>query len=251
MERVTFLVEETSQRLGCLLNPETLVMRRAAGIQPRRTAGGKLTGAGLRDDPLLYTGGGHTELEMDLLFDIELAGSSITTEDVRDLTGPLWELAENAGSDGAYHRPPLVRFIWGKSWNIPGIISAVAERLEYFTPDGVPQRSWMRMRLVRINEPAAEEAPPAPALPAVEVTSPLDRVTEPASSVETEAQPTAGYEVSGAEGEGPESSARLDLIANEIFHDPSAWRLIAAYNDIADPTNIPNGTILRIPPTQA
>ena len=28
MERVAFLIEETNERLSCLLNPETLVMRR-------------------------------------------------------------------------------------------------------------------------------------------------------------------------------------------------------------------------------
>lgn len=247
MERVTFLVEQTSQSISCLLNPESLVMRRTAGVQPRRSAGGKLTGAGLRDDPVLYTGGGQTELEMDLLFDINLPDASIPAQDVRDLTGPLWNLTENAGEDGAYHRPPSVRFIWGKSWNIPGMITAVAERLEYFTQEGVPQRSWLRLRMLRISEPGVEETPPAPSLPAVEETTPLDRLTEPASP-ETETEPTGGYEVKGAEGQGPESSARLDLIAYALFGDPNAWRIIAAYNDIEDPTNIPNGTVLRIPP---
>src|SRR5438105_1692360 len=110
MERVAFLIEATSERIGCLLNPETLVLRRAAGVRPRRSAGGLLTGGQLTDDPLLYTGGGRTELELDLLFDTSLAGSTITTDDVRDLTGPFWALAENAtGADG-YGQPPLVRF---------------------------------------------------------------------------------------------------------------------------------------------
>ena len=31
MERVAFLIEEANERLGCLLNPETLVLRRTAG----------------------------------------------------------------------------------------------------------------------------------------------------------------------------------------------------------------------------
>src|SRR5947209_8164329 len=96
MERVAFLIEETGERLRCLLNPESLVMRRVAGIHPRHSAGGQVTGAGLTDDPLLYTGGGRTELELDLLFDLSLAGSSFTSDDIRDMTRPLWELAENA-----------------------------------------------------------------------------------------------------------------------------------------------------------
>jgi hypothetical protein len=155
VERVAFLIEDSNERLRCLLNPETLVVRRLSGTRQRRSVTGRLTGAGLTDDPLLYTGGGRTELELDLLFDTSLAGSSIATNDVRDLTAPLWNLAENVAHRDGYSRVPLVRFIWGKSWNIPGVIEAVSERLERFTPDGVPQRSWLRMRFVRVNEPQA------------------------------------------------------------------------------------------------
>ncbi len=153
MERVAFLIEETGERIGCLLNPDSLVIRRSAGVQPRRSAGGQLSGSGLGDDPLLYTGGGKTELEIDLLFDVSLADSSITTDDVRDLTRPLANLAENSGDRDNYIRPPLVRFVWGKSWNVPGIVAAVAERFEQFSAGGAPQRSWLRMRLLRVSDP--------------------------------------------------------------------------------------------------
>jgi len=36
MERVAFLIEPEGLRLGALLNPETLVIRRTAGVRPRR-----------------------------------------------------------------------------------------------------------------------------------------------------------------------------------------------------------------------
>src|SRR4051812_40433344 len=157
MERVTFVVESTGDRLGCLLNPESLEVTRNAGVLRRRTATGLLAGAGISDDPLLYAGGGQTQLELDLLFDIGIAGSTIQTTDVRELTRPLWDLAENtAASAGA--TPPVVRFLWGKSWNIPGVVTAVAERLEQFMADGAPTRSWLRMRFVRVNESTAAEA---------------------------------------------------------------------------------------------
>lgn len=158
MERVAFLIEETNERLRCLLNPETLVLRRTAGVRPRQSATGQVTGTGLADDPLLYTGGGRTELDLDLLFDVTLPGSSVTSQDVRDLTAPLWRLAENNQATAGYGRPPLVRLIWGKSWNIPGIVVAVAERLEFFTPSGVPQRSWLRLRMVRMAAPVPRPA---------------------------------------------------------------------------------------------
>jgi hypothetical protein len=157
MVRVYFLIEAKQERIHCLLNPEGLVIRRQAGIQPRRSATGQLTGVGLEDDPLLFTGGGRTQLDLDLLFDVALSGSSIKAEDVRSLTRPLWQLAENSSREGDNTRPPLVRFIWGKSWNIPGYVTAVAERLERFTPDGIPQRSWLRLRFVRASEAAYQD----------------------------------------------------------------------------------------------
>ena len=72
MERVAFIVEETGERIDCLLNPDTVVVRRHAGLRRRRTAGGIVTGTNLADDPLMATGGGRTELELELLFDVTI-----------------------------------------------------------------------------------------------------------------------------------------------------------------------------------
>ena len=159
MERIAFLLEETGERIDCLLNPESFVIQRTAGVQPRRAIGGPLTGAALTDDPILYTGGGRTELTLDLLFDVSLATAAAPPEDVRAMTRPLWNLAENPEDDGSDGTPTLVRFIWGKAWNVPAVVTAVAERYEHFTPEGVPQRSWLRLRLLRVSEPPGEESP--------------------------------------------------------------------------------------------
>ena len=95
MERVVFLLEPGGERLGCMLNPESLVVKRSAGVTACPNAGGLVGGDSLADDPLLFTGGGTTEFTFDLLFDVSIEGSSIRTNDVRELTGPLWDLAEN------------------------------------------------------------------------------------------------------------------------------------------------------------
>ena len=157
MERVAFLVERTNQRLGCLLNPEQLVIRRTAGIHPRQGATGVLTGAGLSDDPLIFTGGGRTELELSLLFDVSLAGSSVVSADIRDLTAPLWQLAENPEPD-AEGRPPLVRFIWGKAWNIPGVI--VAEPARTAAEERVAADARRRVQVAEILGPGLAHAVP-------------------------------------------------------------------------------------------
>jgi hypothetical protein len=235
MERVAFLIQETNQRLGCLLNPESMVMRRVAGVQPRRSTTGPLTGAGLSDDPLLFTGGGRTELDLDLLFDVSLAGSSIRAEDVRELTAPLWDLAENAQRQQGYGQPPLVRLIWGKSWNIPGIVVAVAERLEYFTAAGIPQRSWLRMRMLRVNEPPAgrarPHAPPATALPL------LGEIPEDMVTVH---RPIGGSPPI-AEGEGPGAAALAgadDILSSVLDGTPAGSMLASARAAVASALDV-------------
>ncbi len=237
MERVAFLIERTGDRLGCLLNPESLVIRRTAGVRSRRSAAGQLTGTALADDPLLFTGGGRTEIEFELLFDISLIGSTIQTDDVRDLTSPLWDLSENAVEDDGYGQPTLVRFVWGKSWNIPGVVESVAERLENFTADGTARRSWLKMRFVRAGE-SVRPVPHSADLPGGTFLRVEDLVEVPPDQFRVR-QTTGGGEASGQ---------RLDNFLFDNGVDPRHWKPIAADNGLDSPLNIPPGTNLRLPP---
>src|ERR1700686_4396973 len=106
MERVAFLLEKTGERIPCLLNPASVVVRRLAGVRVRQSSTGPLTGAALKDDPLLYTGGGMTEILLDLLFDVSLAGTTVAAEDVRELTRPLTGLAEGSEGEDGYGQVP-------------------------------------------------------------------------------------------------------------------------------------------------
>lgn len=232
MERVTFLIERTGDQLACLLNPESLVLRRQAGVRHREATSGQLTEAGLSDRPLLFTGGGTTEVELELLFDVSLAGSTISARNVRDLTGPLWALAENS-DEARYGRPPLLRFIWGKTFNLPGIVVGVAERLERFTADGIPTRSWMRMRIVRVDAKALRrERRPAAA-------SMMEAVERP---------PGEGTPFQGAEVPQRHQGERLDQLALRSYGSPAYWRLLARHNNIDDPLRLSEGMQLSVPP---
>jgi hypothetical protein len=223
--------------LPCLLNPESVVVRRTAGVRRRQSSRGALTGAGQADDPLLYTGGGSTELQLDLLFDISLAETAGRNEDVRRLTAPFWELAENSYADDRYLRPPLVRFVWGKSWNIPGIVAAVAERLEHFRPTGEPTRSWLRMRFLRVAEPMAL-TPFEPVEPAV-----LESQGEHLPAGEIPPGDIRVHQVVAGD--------RLDHIVHNYFGyygHPSLWRRLAEFNNLSDPLRITPGFLLQVPP---
>ena len=194
---------------------------------------GLLTGRSLSDDPLIHTGGGRTEIDLDLLFDVHLEGSTITTDDVRDLTGPLWNLAENRQTPEGNSYVQIVRFIWGKHWNIPGVIAAVSERLEEFTAEGAPQRSWLRMKMLRVREPispATDEETPAAAVALDEL-----EVDE-----ELSLDRTRFHEVVAGD--------HLPQIAFQYYGASSYWRLLASFNGIDDPHSLTPGMMLVIPP---
>lgn len=240
MERVAFIVERTGQRLSCLLNPETVVVRRRAGVHQRQSLAGQLTGARLADDALLYTGGGSTELELDLLFDVTVAGSSIDTDDVRQLTRPLWDLAETRNEDNGAPRPELARFVWGKVWNIPGVIAAVAERLDYFTATGAPRRSWLRLRMLRVAEPGLEEV----AVKGIDV-RPL---ADAAGRIGPSESDTNVHEVLGGRaGDGQATGERLDELSFRYYGDASMWRVLASANGVEQLPWLRPGRLLRIP----
>jgi hypothetical protein len=241
--RVGFFLESTQQTLECLLNPISLIVKRTAGVVPEYAPSGLFSRSPAADYPLLYTGGGMTELYLELLFDAPLhaairsqnAGAAPLEEepDVRDLTGPFFNLSENATER---EKPPIARFIWGKAWNIRGIVAAVSERLEHFSNGGVPHRSWMSMRFLRVIEPSVPAAATQP--PALDMSD----------AGRARAQ---DHFVVGSGGLTTASSDRMDLLASRYYGDPSMWRSIAQYNNVDDPSHIAPGTPLRIPPTAA
>ena len=244
MERVAFLLDKIGERLPCLLNPASVVVRRRAGVQPRESIAGPLTGAALKDDPLLYTGGGMTEILLDLLFDVTILGSTVKTEDVRELTRPLTALAEGSEGEDGYGQVPSVHFVWGKEWNVLGVVTAVAERFENFTTSGAPQRSWLRMRFLRTGDSGAGN------VEALDDDLPLEALPD---EVDVPPEELRFYQAKGA-GEGEEDEEggggveRLDEIAARQYGNPAWWRLIATFNNIDNPRDLSAGDVLMIPP---
>lgn len=284
MERVTFLVERTGERIPCLLNPEWLEVRRAAGISRRKRVGGAIIGNPRTDDPLVATGGGTTDYELKLLFDVDLIVQTSATPfaafstpaalspeadgplglstslaegavsegaeaiipppppptsvDVRSLTQPLWALAENGDPVNGNIAPQRVRFIWGRSWNVPGVVLAAAERLERFDPEGIPQRSWLNLLLRRVEEEADPGSSPAPP------TSPQFEINP--ASTPTDDSGDDGIVVP-VDDEGL-ALTPLHMIAAERYGDPRYDRAIAEYNDLDDLLQLDEGRTIRLPP---
>lgn len=250
MERVAFLVERTGERIACMLNPESVVLRRWAGVRPLRATGGIVAGSAVTDDPLVQSGGGTTELLLDLLFDISLADAATPIDNVRDLTQPLWKLTES-GENGRTEAS-VVRFVWGKSWNVRAVIAAIAERLESFDGNGAPGRSWLRMRLLRVDDEMAmgDDDTLAPPLAGDAEETQVHEVP-PNPELDHALDWVGGDGDAGDPGGPPDdepSSARLDELAYLYYGDPGLWKKIAAINDIDDPLHVAAGALLRMPP---
>lgn len=238
MESVTFIVGDTGERISCQLNPERLVQRRTAGLRRPVAGSGPVTGPHVSDDLLLHTGGGRTELDLELLFDIETPSTAQAAPgDVRDLTRPLWQLAENPTEANQPVR--AVRFCWGL-WNVLCVVAAVAERLERFSASGTPTRSWLSLRLVRIPDPTPPpvQAPDDAPTPAAQVAAAL---VAPSLDVHVPSDP--GVDASGQVAGGE----RLDEIAARYYGAPWLWRVIAAANGLYDSVFAPPGQALTIP----
>lgn len=236
MERVAFVVDDTGERIDCLLNPETFEVKRLAGIRSPAAGEHRLVGRGRTDDPVRFTGGGRTELLLDMVFDVALVESRQAPKDVRELTAQLWRLAENSAEDLGAARPPLIRLVWGRSWNVPGVIAAIAERFDAFGSTGAPGRSWMRLKLVRVEEPEHAGAR--------DFDEELARTGAGAAPATTPAAVQAlgdGTTTPGGAG------ARMDLLAAEALGSPMRWRELAEHNGVDNPFAVTPGSVLSVP----
>jgi hypothetical protein len=237
MERVAFIVDATGERIDCLLNPETFEVKRLAGVRTPAAGAEPLVGRGQADDPVRFTGGGRTELLLGMVFVVGLIGTAGAPQDVRALTARLWNLAENSAQELGSGRPPLIRLVWGKAWNVPCVVSAIAERFDAFNAGGAPGRSWIRLKLLRVGEPATATA------------CSYDEELARSATATVEDERPAAVEAIGDGGtpDGEPGTARIDLLATEALGSPMRWRELAAHNGIDDPLAVAAGSVLAVP----
>ncbi len=146
--RLIELTEDFSEKLGggkavdVQFNPETMKVSFANQIvQPQ--GGDQAAGNAGRQ----FVGAGTTKLAITLWFDVT-AMTEAPLDDVRRLTADVvyFITPKPSASDSAKLAPPGLRFSWG-SFLFDGMVEALEETLEYFSPDGKPLRAQVTLTL--------------------------------------------------------------------------------------------------------
>ncbi|MFQ5410294.1 MAG: hypothetical protein ACE5FI_17935, partial [Anaerolineales bacterium] len=190
--------------IPCQYNPEELEFEKRSRWRRRYTHQNDVPKAE-------YSGGAPQEMDLNLFFDTTHLGIS-----VKLYTTPIMMLVSRIPFTES---PPLVMFHWG--WNMSPIsyVERASAKYTFFTPNGVPLRAEMRVRLVEYNLGFLSKLPLNPTT-----------VSEARKTwVVTEGQ-------------------TLDWIAYQEYGDARQWRHIAKVNGIANPMELRPGQILKLTP---
>lgn len=239
MERITFLIEPGEKPISCMLNPESVVIRFQSSLVQQNGYGTMLTKTGWETQKYIQAVRGVVAIDLELLFDVTLFDIAVSTGNVQDLTRPFYEITEPVKNVSGIKRCHSVRMIWGKCWNVSGIITAITEKLEKFTAEGVAQRSWLSLRLVKTGE---EESPPA-------VRPVSIRQTLSSSNIDIIEQKKNNVAIV-KKCETLEFNDRLDNISQKVYGTPELWKVIASFNNLD--SLIPDGSVrmIKIPPKE-
>lgn len=184
------------------------------------TEGGRSRGRQERQ----FTGLSSTDLTFDLVFDTadESAGDG-KPRSVREKTAIVEQfvLSETSSSDRNRRVvPPRVRFQWGDSFHIDGIIKTLSIDFDFFAADGTPLRAKMSVSIKEQNpryelqqrEQGAGSSDPAPG------------ATSPGAPGSAGGGPTDRTATALAGESAADFAARVGL-------DPGAWRAVAGALD--------------------
>ena len=132
---------ELAGRVSVQFNPESLKVTYSNQLDHPK---------GVRDQrgpaSIKYVGSGTTKMSAQLWFDAATYGE----DDVRNLTVQIVDFITPEPPDGdpnGPYTPPFVRFSWG-TFQFDGIMDSVEENIDYFSPEGKPQRASVSFSLL-------------------------------------------------------------------------------------------------------
>lgn len=203
---------KAGQEVKCMFRPKEYSVTKQNSWNLKEVKG--------KDVPQLeFSGGGASNLTMELFFDTYESGKDVRKE----YTNKIWELtAIDEKLTDKYNRkgrPPKVQFQWGPVISFNAVITNVTQRFSMFKPDGTPVRATLSVTFQEAEKPGKY----------------------PFQNPTTSSKP--GYRVRVIkEGDS------LDWIAHEEYGNPALWRFIADTNDLEDPMKLNPGQALSIAP---
>jgi Contractile injection system tube protein/LysM domain len=179
-------------------------------------------GAQKNSPELQFEGGEASSLKMQLFFDTYHQSTSPgSARDVRKLTEEIWALmyvSDKKRDKTQFTRPPLVKFMWGKTWTFDAVIESISQQFTMFLPDGTPVRAILDVSFRQVKDEHQLRAQ----------------------------NPTSGG-IGGERMWRVEDGDTLARIAHETLGSDAHWRMIAAANQINDVRDLKLGSVLIIP----
>lgn len=203
---------KAGRTVECMFRPKEYTVTKQNSWQLKEVKG--------KDVPQLeFSGGGSSNLTMELFFDTYESGKDVRKE----YTNKIWELmaiddrlTDKINQKG---RPPKVQFEWGPVISFKAVITNITQKFTMFKADGTPVRATLNVTFQEAEKPGKY----------------------PFQNPTTGSKP--GYKVIiTKEGES------LDWIAHEEYDDPALWRFIAETNNLENPMKLSPGQMLSIPP---
>lgn len=278
MERVAFLIESTGERVFAMVNPDELTFERQSGVRTRQWNDRPLAAAHRSDDPMIYVGGGITDLKLNLLFDVDLlARSSPSFSQAPDFRThlqappaegrpPLSLPPDGASSESDVTRAPPaaslavkdVRELSGPLWRLTengeGDAASAGPPIVYFIWGAAWNVPCVALAVAeRFDQFASDGTPlrswmrihlrrtrlPERAARAPDLSAPLST----AANARTPASLPESVVLTD-----PTSSSRADLICDSVYGDLRLLHPLLEFNDVDDFWSLEPGRVLLTPP---
>ena len=165
-----------------------------------------------------FTGADPRSLSLEIFLDETESASGSVAKDVERLFDLCTPTPQSISAKKP--SPPFVLFGWGSTTSFTAYVKSVSVKYSMFKPDGTVVRATGTLSLEEVPSSKAKQNPTSGAL-----------VTHRTHVV--------------VDGES------LPLIAFREYGDPRYWRPVAEANGIDDPTRLPSGTTLLLPPGDA
>lgn len=200
-----------TNEIEVLFNPSQYTLSESAGYN--------VTPVPTSDVPHVTFGGGNASvLNMELFFDTSpvLTTSILTNSKAEDVSKKVKDFESLVYIKGDLHSPPVVKFIWG-SLSFKGVVTDIKSTYTKFMESGMPVQARVEISMTSFYSASETKRK-----------SPFE------SPDRTKCRMIR------------DDCSIWDIARNE-YGDASKWKVIAKANNIANPMEIPSGTILEVP----